>query len=438
VTLAAGIGVKDRNRSDTDIAIVGAGAAGLAAAIFAAQITLGTELRIVLLEGSRKPGAKILVSGGGRCNITHHHVKPDDFYGKRNVIRNILRAFDEKQTIEWFRSLGVELKREETGKMFPVTDKARTVLEALLQRCQHLGVELLSGWRVESIRRSETGWRLIGSGGEIQTRRLIVSTGGRSLPKSGSDGHGWKMMKAVGHSVTDTWPALVPLLLQDGHGHRDLSGISHPAKLTVNSDGKNIDSTTGQMLWTHLGVSGPAPMDISRTWIRQADLGNAPQLLLSLFPDEDSASVDRWLLGQGQRSPQRSALHALSSRVPRRVAEFIGSHAAVDLSAPLAQFTRESRRRLSRELTSHLLVVTGDRGWKMAEVTAGGIPLHEVAYQTMQSRQCEGLYLAGEILDCEGRIGGFNFQWAWATGSIAGSSCARSLLDNRSPLGSSG
>ncbi len=428
--------MKTASSSEIDIAIVGAGAAGLAAAIFAAESALETGLKIVLLEGARKPGAKILISGGGRCNVTHHRVEPADFHGKKNVVRNILRAFDEKQTIEWFRSIGVELKREETGKMFPVTDKARTVLDALLRRCEQMGVELLSQWRVESITPSESGWTLVGPSGEIQARRLIVSTGGKSLPKSGSDGHGWKMMKTLGHSVTDTWPALVPLLLQDGHGHENLSGISHPAQLTVNSDGKKIESTTGEMLWTHLGISGPAPMDISRTWIRQAQLGHSPQLLLSFLPDEDSASVDRWLIDQGQRSPQRSVLHAVSSRVPRRVAEFIGSHAAVDLSAPLAQFPRESRRRLARELTCHSLVVTGDRGWKLAEVTAGGIPLDEIAYQTMQSRRCEGLYLAGEILDCEGRIGGFNFQWAWATGSIAGSCSVRSLLENRSQPGS--
>ncbi|MDE0961127.1 MAG: NAD(P)/FAD-dependent oxidoreductase [Planctomycetota bacterium] len=417
--------------TEADIAIIGAGAAGLAAAIFAAETALETDLKIVLLEGARRPGAKILISGGGRCNVTHHRVAPEDFHGKKNVVRNILRAFDEKKTMEWFRSLGVELKREETGKLFPVTDKARTVLDALLGRCSQLGIDLLPGWRVESIRPSESGWTVIGSGGEIQARRLIVSTGGKSLPKSGSDGHGWKMMQAVGHSVTDTWPALVPLLLQDGHGHENLSGISHPVQLTVVSDGKKVESTTGEMLWTHLGISGPAPMDISRTWIRHADLGSSPQLLLSFLPDQDPGSVDRWWIDQGQKSPLRSVLHALSSRVPRRVAEFIGAHAEVDLSCPLAQFPREHRRRLSRELTGHRLAVTGDRGWKLAEVTAGGVPLDEIAYQTMHSRRCDGLYLAGEILDCEGRIGGFNFQWAWATGSIAGSCSARSLLENR-------
>ena len=415
-------------RDDSDIVIIGAGAAGLAAAIFAAQQDPHRKLRIVLLETARKPGAKILVSGGGRCNVTHHEVLPGDFHGKKNVIRNILNAFDIRQTVEWFRTLGVELKREETGKLFPVTNKARTVIDALLQRCQDLGVELLQKWRVETIVREDQGWTLKGSGGELHCQRLIAATGGKSLPKSGSDGHGWKMIKSLGHSVTDTWPALVALLIQDDHGHQSLSGISHPARLSVSVDDKTIETTDGEMLWTHTGISGPAAMDISRTWIRHNDLEHEPQMLLDLLPGDTRQDVDRWLIDGAREAPNRSILQQISGKLPRRVAEFIGTRAGLDLGCKMAQFTKESRRQLVTELTSHLLPICGHRGWTLAEVTAGGVPLEEIAYQTMQSRIHDGLYLAGEILDCEGRIGGFNFQWAWTTGSIAGACCARSLL----------
>lgn len=412
---------------EVDIAIIGAGAAGLTAAIFAAEADPGAKLKILLLESAKKPGAKILISGGGRCNVTHKAVSAADYYGKSNIIRNVLRAFGVEKTREWFQSLGVELKEEETGKLFPVTDKARTVLNALLQRCTQLGIELLCNCRIDAIDREENGWILRSGDLELRARRLIVSTGGKSLPKSGSDGHGWEMLKKLGHSLTDTWPALVPLTLKSGHGHEDLSGISHRVRISVLVENKIVDFIEGDLLWTHTGISGPAPMNISRTWIRHQDLGDEPKLLLSFFPGQDEADIDRWLLDQATANPQRSLTHVISAQIPKRVVEFLGTDPEIDLSCQLSQFPKKMRRRLVQQLTSYLLPVTGHRGWKLAEVTAGGIPLSEVAFQTMESKLLNGLYLIGEILDCEGRIGGFNFQWAWATGSIAGPCCVKSI-----------
>ena len=182
----------ENHRAEADIVIIGAGAAGLATAIFAAEADPDRRLRIVLLESSKKPGAKILISGGGRCNVTHKSIHSSDYYGHKNIVRNILRSFDIQKTQDWFLSLGVELKVEETGKLFPITDKARTVLDALLHRCSELGIELLCQWRVEKIEPGPLGWTVHSSEQELHARRLIISTGGKSLPKSGSDGHGWK------------------------------------------------------------------------------------------------------------------------------------------------------------------------------------------------------------------------------------------------------
>ncbi len=424
--------MSESRRDEADIVIIGAGAAGLATAIFSGEADVDRKLRIVLLESAKKPGAKILISGGGRCNVTHKTVEASDYYGHKNIIRNILRSFDVKKTRDWFHSLGVELKEEETGKLFPTSDKARTVLDALLHRCSELGIELLCQWRVEKIKEGPLGWRVHGADHEIDTRRLIIATGGKSLPKSGSDGHGWTMLHELGHQLTDTWPALVPLTLESDHGHENLSGISHPVRVSIQVNNKIIDFIEGELLWTHTGISGPAPMNISRTWIRQQDLGEKPQLLLSFFPGEDSNSLDRWLLDQATETPQRSLFHAISSRIPRRVVEFIGIQSDLDLSCQLSQLQKSVRRRLVQQMTAFPLPVTGHRGWRLAEVTAGGIPLKEIHYQTMESKRFDGLYLTGEILDCEGRIGGFNFQWAWATGSIAGSCCVKSLTQQES------
>jgi predicted flavoprotein YhiN len=468
-----------------DIAIVGGGAGGLAAAIFAAQAA-PAERRIVILDGARTLGAKILVAGGGRCNVTHHVVTPDDFNGSRNIVRNVLAAFDAAVTVRWFNSMGVELKREETGKLFPVTDSARTVLNALLGRCRELGVMILTNARVQSIERTpETGgrgsrradrgldqqsdcetasgdpaspsrgsysaprpiedetaarreprppepesspsFRIIHTGGVLVAKRVIVTTGGRSLPRSGSDGSGWEMVRAMGHTVTDTHPALVPLVLDPTMFHAQVSGISHEAELSTFVDGKRIDRRRGSLLWTHFGISGPVAMDASRHWVVAKETGKRPEMRCNFLPLDGFEQIEQWLLGQAASRPRASVVSAVAQRLPERVAAALVAHAKMDPATTLGQLSRESRRALAHALTALPLPVAGPRGWNYAEVTAGGVPLAEIDYRTMQSRKVPGLHLAGEILDCDGRIGGFNFQWAWATGYLAGTAAAKSL-----------
>lgn len=416
----------------TDIAIVGAGAAGLACAIFAGEAALqrDTNLRIVLLDGARKVGAKILVSGGGRCNVTHDRVSPDDYNGPRNIVRNILRAFDERATVRWFETLGVQLKREETGKLFPVTDSARTVLDALLRRCRELNVELLTDHRVRAVRRSEDCWHIDHTHGTLITRRLVLATGGRSLPRTGSDGAGWRFVAQLGHTVTPTYPALVPLVLQPTMFHMQLAGVSHEAELSTFADNKLIDRRTGSLLWTHFGISGPVVMDASRHWVIAHAEGRSPRLVVSFFPGETFESVERMLIESGQRQPRRPVVTLLAEHLPRRLAEVLCQHVGLQPGETLGQLPRDRRRTLVHALTALVLDVQQDRGWNYAEVTAGGVPLNEIDYRTMASRCAAGLYLVGEMLDCDGRIGGFNFQWAWATGHIAGRAAVVSLLQN--------
>lgn len=439
-----------------DIAIVGGGAAGLAAAIFAAEAAARAR-RIVLLDGARTLGAKILVAGGGRCNVTHHVVTPEDFNGSRNIVRNVLAAFDAAATVRWFNSMGVELKREETGKLFPVTNSARTVLNALLARCNDLGVTILTGTRVQSIQRTtDMGGRgpgraaLLGqasarpeprppesdvshsfeiqhAAGSLTARRAIVTTGGRSLPRSGSDGWGWEMVRALGHTVTETHPALVPLVLDPTMFHAAVSGVSQEAELSTFVDGKRIDRRAGSLLWTHFGISGPAAMDASRHWVVAKETGRHPEMRCNLLPPDGFEQVERWLLEHSVARPRASLVSAVAQRLPERVAAAIVAHAKIDPATTLGQLSRDARRALAHALTALPLPIAGPRGWNYAEVTAGGVPLPEVDYRTMQSRKVPGLHLAGEILDCDGRIGGFNFQWAWATGHLAGTAAAKGL-----------
>lgn len=384
-----------------DIAVVGAGAAGLTAAIFARREA--PDARIVALDGAPRIGAKILISGGGRCNITHDVVTPDDFNGNRNAIARVLRTFTVEQTTAWFAEMGVTLKREETGKLFPTTDKARSVVDALLRECA--GVEIRTGARVTAI---ERGFRV----GDIEAKRVILATGGRSVPKTGSDGSGYALVQALGHTVTETFPALVPLVLEEGHWITSLSGTSAEVELSVRSEtGRVLARERGSMLCTHFGISGPVALDISRHWIAHRGL-----LFVNFLPGETFESLESQLIGG-----KNSVASVLRGRLPQRLLD------ALAPNAPLSSMTKDERRRIVRALVETPLPVARDRGFDYAEVTAGGVPLSEVDLSTMHSRKCGGLYLCGEILDVDGRIGGYNFQWAWASGRLAGQHAARSL-----------
>ncbi|MBA3273799.1 MAG: NAD(P)/FAD-dependent oxidoreductase [Chthoniobacterales bacterium] len=411
----------------SDIAIIGGGAAGLAAAIFAAEIAPPTT-RIVVLDSAKSLGAKILVSGGGRCNVTHHEVSPGDFNGSKHIVRNILSAFDEAATVKWFESLSVQLKREATGKLFPVTDSARTVLNALLQRCAALGIGIETNSRVTQLiapTETEPSFIIHHKRGVLRSDRVIVCTGGRSLPRTGSDGAGWDMLRTLGHTVTPTYAALVPLVLAPQMFHAEISGIAQDVELSVFVNIKRIDHRTGSMLWTHFGISGPVVMDASRHWTIAAETGQQPRMQCNLLPGESFEHAEQWLIDSATARPRASMLNLVAPRLPESVAAALLRHAGIDTSLPAGQLSRDARRILVHVMTSLVLPVVQHRGWNYAEVTAGGVPLSEIDYRTMQSRKAPGLYLAGEVLDCDGRIGGFNFQWAWATGYIAGRAAAK-------------
>lgn len=408
-----------------DLVVVGAGAAGLMAAIWAGR----GGARPVVLDGAPVLGAKILVAGGGRCNVTHDVVDERAYSGSTPAaIRNVLRRFDVPDTVEFFASLGVRLKREDTGKLFPTTDSARTVLDALLRAADAAGADIRHPRRVEAVEAAEDGGYLVrGPWGRMHARRVILATGGRSLPRSGSDGAGFGFASALGHTVTRQFPALVALTLVEGCFVRDLSGVATDAVVEVRSStGKRIVSIAGAVLCTHFGLSGPAPMDASRHWqAAKADDAGA-QLVVRWLPDETAEHLDAELQALGAGTPGRF----LGDRgLPARLARALCEQAGVDPAAPGHALRREERRALVRAVLEMPLPVTGTRGWSNAEATAGGVPLAEVRLESMESRLALGLYLCGEVLDVDGRIGGYNFQWAWSSGYVAGNAVANALSE---------
>lgn len=417
-----------------DIAIIGAGAAGLTAAIFAAGAALGRGLSIVLVDGAARPGAKILVSGGGRCNVTNERLSAADYCGgPPTIIRKVIRAFDQRSTLEWMRGLGVPLKLEETGKYFPESDQARSVLDALLGRAGELGVHLLTSARVKDLRPAGDGYALAlehdGGRETLLARRVILATGGCSLPKSGSDGQGLAFARRLGHTIVPTTPALSPLVLRPdgspGGRFAELSGLTLEARLGLyHPSGKRLAECSGSLLFTHFGLSGPAALDISRHYLRARLERPDEACWLGLGHPElpNPEKADAWLRGQIETNPRLAVNRVLSELYPQRLARLL----AEGLDS-LGRLTRAQRLALACSLSRLPLPVTGDRGYAFAEVTAGGVDLREIDPATMASRKAGGLFLCGEMLDADGRIGGFNFQWAWATGYLAGRGSVASL-----------
>ena len=444
------------------MAIVGAGAAGLATAIFTRRFNAARS--VVLLDGARAPGAKILVSGGSRCNVTNTAVTERDFWGGRpSVIRKVLRAFPVDDTVSFFREIGVSLHEEAGGKLFPDTNRARDVLAALLRETDRVGARLLAGQRVIDVIRTDRadivrptpsrsaalqrgmadgpaalsddpaqpagphGFRIVTDRGELTASAVVLATGGQSLPKSGSDGAGFAIAGRLGHAIVPTTPALAPLLLDPADGvHAAVSGVSHDVELAVRVDGAIAIRLTGSLLWTHFGISGPVALNASRHWLRARLEGRPVALTANLRPGRQFDEVDADWQRLAIANPRVSVQTTLASMLPASVAAAILRQLALDGTATLAHFPRDDRRRLSRALVELPLPVTGSRGYTFAEATAGGVALTEIDAATMASRTCSGLSCVGEILDVDGRIGGFNFQWAWSSGFVAGRALARS------------
>jgi predicted Rossmann fold flavoprotein len=404
-----------------DVAIVGGGAAGLAAAVFTRRDH--PDLHVVLLDAAAKPGAKILVSGGGRCNVTNTIVREADFWGgKRTIVRRVLNALPVPETVAFFEGLGVQLHEEAGGKLFPDSNRARDVLNALLRGVGASGATLLSGVRVNGIERRTDAFALHTSAGTMTSRAVVLATGGRSLPKTGSDGGGYQLARGLGHTLVPQTPALAPLVLdpQSAYGvHAALSGVAHDVELAVWVGGAVTARLSGALLWTHFGVSGPVVLNASRHWARARLAGEPVRITLNVQPGAGFDAIDARLLTSATARPRGTLRALLGESLPGAVAQAMLGVLQLAPDRSLSALSREDRRRLVHALTEWPLPVLETRGYNYAEVTAGGVELTEIDPATMESRLTPGLFLIGEILDVDGRIGGFNFQWAWASARTA-------------------
>ena len=408
------------NNCSNTVAVIGAGAAGLLAAVTAAR----AGANVILIERTSDGGRKILISGGGRCNILPGHAQPQLYVtdSSPNTLRKILRSWPLHEQRAFFEhELGMPLELEpETGKLFPASNRARDVRDILVARIREAGASIWFEASVVGLQPDSGQWQIeLENAPPLTAACVVLATGGLSVPKTGSDGTGLNIAAALGHTVHPTYPALTPLIA-DPHPHASLAGIS--LTVSVNAPGSRpAFSTTNGLLVTHDGWSGPSILDASHLAIRGKKDGSRQELTVQW------AQVDAYEWDQKLQAEKGTVRSTISSLLPRRLADQLISEAQVDGAPRLSQLRKGDRKSVVETLSQYAVPWTGDAGYKKAEVTGGGVSLSEVHPATMESTKCPGLYLCGEILDAFGPIGGHNFLWAWATGRSAGMNAAAQL-----------
>jgi predicted Rossmann fold flavoprotein len=418
------------------VIVIGAGAAGLLAAARSAERGRQT----LLLEKNRKPGVKILMSGGTRCNITHNCDAAGiiaAFGSAGAFLHSPLAALGPHELVELLNAEGLATKIEPGGKIFPQSDRAADVLNALLARLQRSGAELVLGEPVVAIDRQNDGFRVETSRRSVSCQKLVVTTGGKSYPGSGTTGDGYSWLSKMCHTIRRPRPALVPLT-SDEHWLHELAGVTVPDVMLRVLDPNRDDPSNhkrrrgglppgvlierrGSLLFTHFGLSGPAALDVSRA-VTAATNPRELVIVADFLPGLSAEELNDFLGGATAIDRKRLVSTVIADQLPRSLVDSLLARAEVPLDRRMADFSKIERMKLIHQLKQCEISVTGSRGFEKAEVTAGGVALDEVDSRTMQSKLVPNLYTAGEILDLDGFIGGYNFQAAFSTGWLAGES----------------
>ncbi|WP_178024161.1 NAD(P)/FAD-dependent oxidoreductase [uncultured Paenibacillus sp.] len=409
-----------------DVIVIGGGPSGLMAAIAAAE--QGAD--VALLDKGDKLGRKLGISGGGRCNVTNNK-DIDELVtyipGGGRFLYSAFSLFSNRDIIAFFESLGIALKEEDNGRMFPVSDKAKTVVDALIGKARSLGVRLLVHHPVREIRYEEG--RVAGvalASGELMTARaVVVATGGRSVPHTGSTGDGYPWAQAAGHTITELYPTEVPIVSREPFiQSRDLQGLSlRDVKLSVlGLKGKPVVSHRGDMLFTHFGLSGPIALRCSGfiRSVKQKNGGGDVTMAIDLFPDESPAGLEQRLRQLAADEPKKALKNVLKGTIPERLLPLLFTRAGLSADTTYEHLPKEPWQAFVSVLKSFTLQVSGTRSFEEAFVTGGGVHLKEVDPRTMGSKLMGGLYFCGEVLDIHGYTGGYNITAAFATGYTAG------------------
>jgi predicted Rossmann fold flavoprotein len=415
----------------TQICIIGAGPAGLMASIFSA----GLSTKTVVINAGPSPGQKLLLTGGGRCNLTHQ-AEPKELvreYGnKGRFLSYSLYEFSPRDVREFFSDLGLQTKVEkaspersrEEGCVFPVTESAADVRDVLVSRAKSLGVKFLSGRRITDIT-YENGIFIGLTGKEqIYAEKLIIATGGLSWPKTGCTGDGYRFAQKFGHHIVEPRPALVPLVARETWPGRLAGTALENVRISAHIRNKKV-TTTGALVFTGDGIGGPAVQDMSwylTDYLPAAE--NPIEISLDLIPHLEQYELESQITKRIAENPKKKVVNILAEFVPKRFSVLLCGQAGCDEQAPAGQLKKDVRKQLIKLTRALPLSILRTRPIDEATVTRGGIDVAQVNPKTMESKLCPGLFFAGEVLDVDGPCGGYNLQICWSTGALAGSSAA--------------
>ena len=395
-----------RGEGDFDVVVVGGGAAGLMCASTAGR----RGLRVLVVEHANRVGKKILMSGGGRCNFTNTGAGPSNYLSTNpHFCKSALARYTPSDFVALVDRHRIAWHEKELGQLF-CDESSKLIVRMLLAECADAGVRIETGCAIERVRHRDAGFHLDTRAGVFGAPALVVASGGLSIPSMGASGFGYELARQFGHRVLPTRAGLVPLTLSGKHQERlaELAGVALPVEARCNGAAfRNF------MLLTHRGVSGPAILQVSSYWQPGDDLR------LDLLPGEDAQA---WLLAQRAERPGAELRSALADRMPKRFAQRLCEHWLG--SKPLRHYRDADLRTIADALSDWPLVASGTEGYRTAEVTLGGVDTDELSSSTMQSRRVPGLYFIGEVVDVTGWLGGYNFQWAWASGHACGNALA--------------
>ncbi|PSL31109.1 hypothetical protein B0H99_11257 [Planomicrobium soli] len=414
-----------------DVIIIGGGPSGLMASIAAAS----RNQKVLLVEKGKKLGKKLIISGGGRCNVTNRLPLDEivkNIPGNGRFLHSPFSVFSNEDIIAFFEGLGVALKEEDHGRMFPVSDRAQDVADAMFREMDRLNVTVLLESPVKKLLMTDdrvTGIRLH-SGEEYTAKAVVVAVGGKAVPQTGSTGDGYPWAEKAGHLVTDLYPTEVPLLSKEPFiVNRELQGLAlrDAAVSVLNKKGKAIITHQMDMLFTHFGLSGPAVLRCSQFVVKELKKnGGAPvEIRINSLPDENAESAFQLLHKMMKDDPKKAVKNVWKGIGQERWMLFLFERAGIDPQAIGAELASDKVRALAAQLTSFSMFVTGTQPIEKAFVTGGGVSIKEIEPKTMASKKKAGLYFCGEILDIHGYTGGYNITSALVTGNVAGQSAAR-------------
>lgn len=405
------------------IIIIGGGASGMTAAIAARRRGAG----VTILERNPRVGKKILATGNGRCNLSNTDIDISRYHGKHpEFIYGAFSRFDYYRTMEFFEDLGISPRVEDGGKVYPLSEQASSVLDVLRYELEELGAEVVCDAKVTDIL-AKNGFDVYTEDGRVfHGDRVILAAGGKASPELGSNGSGFTLAEKLGHTIVEPFPALVQLKLS-AKFLKSIQGVKFDGDAEVISGGKALRKETGEILFTEYGISGPPILQLSRCASECLSRGDKVYLKVAMVNYMDDKELDDFLIRRFQTGAKKPLSFNFVGFINKRLVPVVLKEAGIDdINKPSGHVTEDERYRILNILKKWMFEVTGTNTWSSAQVTAGGVDVYGVNSKTLESKLIKGLYFCGEILDIDGDCGGFNLQWAWSSGYVAGESAALS------------